>query len=128
MSGSMAEKAARNFIEAYEAARTALPGADGWLARRRAVAIEAFAGAGLPHRRLEEWKYTDLRQTLDKAACAPAPEHKGAVVLPETAAASAFSALDRHVLVFMNGRYRADLSKAAHLPKGVELRGLADVL
>ncbi|MBO6636126.1 Fe-S cluster assembly protein SufD [Parvibaculum sp.] len=128
MSGNMAEKAAQNFVEAYEAARTALPGADGWLARRRAAAIESFAGAGLPHRRLEEWKYTDLRQTLDKAGFASAPEHMGAVVLPEAAAASAFSTLDRYVLVFVNGRFRADLSKAARLPKGVELHGLADVL
>ena len=27
----------------------------------RKAAIGAFAALGLPHRRIEEWKYTDLR-------------------------------------------------------------------
>lgn len=124
----MTETALHNFIEVYEEARPTLPGAGGWLERRRAAAIEAFADAGLPHRRLEEWKYTDLRQVLEKAATATALSHSGAVVLPETAAASAFSALDCHILVFVNGHFRAELSRTERLPKGVELQRLANVL
>lgn len=124
----MSEKATQYFIEAYEEKRAALPGAGGWLARRREAAMNAFREAGLPHRRLEDWKYTDLRQTLEKAAFAPAPAHEGAVVLPGRRSASAFASIDRHVLIFVNGRYRADLSQVAHLPKGVELHALADVV
>ncbi|MBX3494564.1 MAG: Fe-S cluster assembly protein SufD, partial [Parvibaculum sp.] len=66
----MNDKAAQSFAEAYERERPALPGADGWLARRRDAALKSFVEAGLPHRRLEEWKYTDLRQALEKAAFA----------------------------------------------------------
>ncbi|MEX0838788.1 MAG: Fe-S cluster assembly protein SufD [Parvibaculum sp.] len=124
----MSDRAAQIFAETYDRERTALPGTDGWLARRRDAALKSFVEAGLPHRRLEEWKYTDLRQVLEKAAFVPAPAHEGAVVLPDTASASAFAAIDRHLLVFVNGRHRADLSKAVRLPKGVELHALADVL
>lgn len=124
----MTEQATRKFIDSYEQARPTLPGADGWLGRRRDTALKAFAEAGLPHRRLEDWKYTDLRQVLEKAAFAPVAAHKGAVVMPDTPSASAFAAIDRHVLVFVNGRYRADLSQATRLPKGVEVHPLAGVL
>ncbi|MDZ4382954.1 MAG: Fe-S cluster assembly protein SufD [Parvibaculum sp.] len=124
----MSEKATQHFIEVYEETCAALPGAGGWLARRREAAIGSFREAGLPHRRMEEWKYTDLRRTFEKASFGPAPVHEGAVVLPERRSASAFATIDRHVLVFVNGRYRDDLSRAGHLPKGVELHVLDDVL
>ena len=41
------------------------------VAEARKAAIGAFAALGLPHRRIEEWKYTDLRSAL-KEALAPA--------------------------------------------------------
>ena len=124
----MNDKATANFVTALETAGSELPGAGGWLARRRETAIKAFAEAGLPHRRLEDWKYTDLRQALEKAGFAPAPEHKGGVILPETRATTAFAGIDAHKLVFVNGRFNGGLSDAARLPKGVELHRLADVL
>lgn len=124
----MNDTAAANFVKAFETAGRELPGAEGWLARRREQAIKAFADSGLPHRRLEDWKYTDLRQALGRAAFAPAPRHQGAVVLPETHAAVAFAPLDAHRIVFVNGRLHETLSQAARLPKGVELHRLADVV
>ncbi|HCX68219.1 MAG TPA: Fe-S cluster assembly protein SufD, partial [Rhodobiaceae bacterium] len=103
MSKIMSEKATQKLVETYRGAQSALPGAGGWLARRRETAIDAFTQTGLPHRRLEEWKYTDLRQVLEKAILVPAPAHDGALVLPELHSATAFSAIDRYVLVFVNG-------------------------
>ncbi len=35
-----------------------------WLDARRAEAIESFRVKGVPHRRIEEWKYSDLRSAL----------------------------------------------------------------
>ncbi|MFN4355635.1 Fe-S cluster assembly protein SufD [Parvibaculum sp.] len=124
----MNDKATANFVTAFEMSGNELPGAGGWLARRRSAAVKAFAESGLPHRRLEDWKYTDLRQALDKAGFAPAPEHKGAVILPETSAATAFASIDAFRLVFVNGRFHEGLSESVRLPKGVELHRLADVL
>ena len=37
----------------------------GWLDSRRAEALESFRSGGIPHRRMEEWKYSDLRTALD---------------------------------------------------------------
>lgn len=36
-----------------------------WLEERRARALKSFQCGGLPHRRVEEWKYSDLRRALE---------------------------------------------------------------
>ena len=46
--------------DAFAVARDRLPGA-GKVAEMRQQAFEAYERAGLPHRRIEDWKYTDLR-------------------------------------------------------------------
>ena len=45
------------------AARGSLPG-KGALAALREDAFRKFDASGLPHRRVEEWKYTDLRALM----------------------------------------------------------------
>ncbi len=50
--------------QAFESAKTALPGQ----AESRAQAFEQFNSRGLPHRRVEEFKYTDLRALLREVA------------------------------------------------------------
>lgn len=76
-------------------------------ARRRALreqAIAAFARSGLPHRRVEEWKYTDLRARM-REAHAPAPS----APVSEADVARAlgrFAGLDAHVVVFVNGHHQ----------------------
>ena len=47
----------------FTASRDRLPGT-GKVAETRRLAFEAFERAGLPHRRIEEWKYTDLRALM----------------------------------------------------------------
>jgi Fe-S cluster assembly protein SufD len=123
----MSEKTTQRFIDAYAVSHPNLPGADSWLAPRRAAALAAFVEVGIPHRRLEDWKYTDLRRALEKVNIAAAPVHEGAVVLPDRPSASAFAGIDTHKLVFVNGRFHAGLSGATKLPKGVERHTLADV-
>ncbi len=38
-----------------------------WLDERRAEAANRFAALGVPHRRVEDWKYSDLKTALDGA-------------------------------------------------------------
>src|SRR5438270_8176552 len=52
--------------EAFAAVRAKLPG-DRRIAERRAAAFQSFDARGLPHRRVEEWKYTDLRALIREA-------------------------------------------------------------
>ena len=127
----MTDATAQSFIDTFERERNSLPGAGGWLAARREAAIRELADAGLPHRRLEDWKYTDLRAVLEKAAFVPAPVHHGAVLLSDEetrGGAALFHAIDRYKLVFVNGRLNHALSGMAGLPAGVTLQPLADVL
>ena len=54
--------------------RGRLPGA-GKVADLRRQAFDAYEAAGLPHRRIEEWKYTDLRALMREVLpLAPAPD------------------------------------------------------
>ena len=50
----------------FAQARARLPGA-GAIADQRAAAFDVFAREGLPHRRVEDWKYTDLRALMREA-------------------------------------------------------------
>ncbi len=59
-------KAEQAYSEMFEAVAAKLPGGRA-VADARKAAIGAFAGLGLPHRRIEEWKYTDLRSALKEA-------------------------------------------------------------
>jgi Fe-S cluster assembly protein SufD len=65
-------------------------------------AEEAF-GVSLPHRRMEEWRWTDLRRSLDK----PYPPHKNVVTVnadvERLIASSPFAKLTTHRIVFVNG-------------------------
>src|SRR6202035_5557495 len=58
----------------FTVARDRLPGS-GKVTDMRRQAFEAFERAGLPNRRIEEWKYTDLRALMREVLpLAPAPD------------------------------------------------------
>ena len=52
--------------QAFAQARARLPGGAA-IAAQRAAAFDVFAREGLPHRRVEDWKYTDLRALMREA-------------------------------------------------------------
>ena len=56
-------KAETELIEAFDGVAKSLPGGAAIAALRHA-ALKRFAAEGLPHRKLEAWKYTDLRARL----------------------------------------------------------------
>lgn len=59
-------KAEMALVEQFERVSSRLPG-NAAVAKLRRDAIGRFAALGLPHRRIEEWKYTDLRTMLKEA-------------------------------------------------------------
>ena len=79
----------------------------------RTAAEEAF-GLSLPHRRLEDWRWTDLRQLIDRPY---PPRREVAAAEADVArliAASPFARVAGQRLVFVNGRHRPDLSQRAN--------------
>lgn len=106
-------KAEQALSEAFEATNARLPGGAAVKAAR-AKAIGAFNALGLPHRRIEEWKYTDLRVNV-KDAAAPAVSDATPVTVSELdAALGAMAGVDATQIVFVNGTYRAELSSREH--------------
>jgi Fe-S cluster assembly protein SufD len=106
----MKTKAELALNEAYAAIADQLPGGPGVRAVRE-DAIGRFETLGLPHRRIEEWKYTDLRNLL-KEALPPAIGDETPVTLDDVEAAlGPLSALDADRMVVVNGAYRPDLSR-----------------
>ena len=61
-------RAEQEYVDLFAAAEQGLPGAGNpWVAQLRAKAIDAYGMLGLPHRRVEAWKYTDLRRLMSDA-------------------------------------------------------------
>ncbi len=124
-------KAEQAYLDLFEGARNALPGAgDPFVATLRAKAIEAYGRLGLPHRRIEAWKYTDLRARLDEVN--PLLKADG-VAVDDAELARALggeiAALPAYRLVVVEGDLRADLSDIAGLKaKGVEVLSLGQAL
>ncbi|MCR9218701.1 MAG: Fe-S cluster assembly protein SufD [Alphaproteobacteria bacterium] len=103
-----------------EAARSGGAKADA-IAPLRARAADAYAAAGLPTRRVERWKFTDLNR-LRKLGFSGSPVVEPAVV-PENALA-----VEGVRLTLVNGRVCAALSDLDTLPEGVRVRSLAAAL
>jgi FeS assembly protein SufD len=124
-------KAEQAFLDLFESAEKALPGArDSFVSKLRAKAIEAYGRLGLPHRRIEAWKYTDLRARILDAY--PLVKADG-VAISETeldrALGSETARLPAYRLVVVEGDLRAGLSDIAGLrAKGVEVLSLGQAL
>ena len=119
-------KAEQAYSERFEAVAAKLPGGRA-VAEARKAAIGAFAGLGFPHRRIEEWKYTDLRSAI-KEALPPAIADATPVTVSELESAlEGLAALDAHRVVFVNGTHRPDLS-TTNTEKGLEIGPLAFAL
>ena len=112
--------------ETFAAARGTLPG-DGDIAARRADAFARFAAAGLPHRRIEAWHYTDLRALMREALpVAGAPDAAG---LEKAKVAGAMLAeVDARRLYLVNGTFAPEISDLADLEPGLSITGLAAAL
>jgi Fe-S cluster assembly protein SufD len=115
---SAEERAAR-----YAAHRARLPGAGRpWLNGLRDAAIEAFARIGFPNRRMEEWRYVDLR-ALGETAWRPADA--GTVAAGDLPAPLL---PDGVRVVLVDGRFRPDLSQGLAGTEGLTVLSLADAI
>jgi Fe-S cluster assembly protein SufD len=110
----------------FATARRALPGA-GSVAALREDAFRRFESEGLPHRRVEEWKYTDLRALMREARPLASPPDAAAKVRAERALAT-LVAIEARRIVFVDGTFVAELSDLAALEAGLTIRSTAQAL
>lgn len=100
-------------IESFERVAPSLPG-DERVRKQRRAALQRFAETGLPSRRVEAWKYTDLRAGL-KEALPPVelrPVHVDEAAL--SAALGPLASLDCIRLVFVDGMAMPPQSEPRH--------------
>jgi Fe-S cluster assembly protein SufD len=116
----------RALSDSFATARDRLPGA-GKVAGIRQQAFEAYERAGLPHRRIEDWKYTDLR-VLMREVLPLAPEPDAAALTRAAAALKLHAIPGVRKLVLVDGVFAPKLSETANLEKGLGIRTLREVL
>ncbi len=116
----------RALSDSFAVARDRLPGT-GKVAEARRAAFEAYETIGLPHRRLEDWKYTDLRALMREVLpLAPAPD--AAALKRATAAVKLQAVKGARRLVLVDGEFAPKLSDLDGLEKGVAVGTLRGVL
>ncbi|MBB3142256.1 Fe-S cluster assembly protein SufD [Halomonas organivorans] len=106
------------------AERNAARGAEPtWIAARRQAGAARFEALGFPHRRIEEWKYTDVRDiAANDFALADSAEFSPA------AAAALTLPIEAHRLTFVDGVFAPALSDLGELPAGVQVVPLSKAL
>jgi Fe-S cluster assembly protein SufD len=103
-----------------------LPGSADWVSELRRRGLETYEDEGWPGQDLEAWKYTSLQEAKETRYGSPLARDPVEVADEE---------LDRFLLdantaqlVFVNGRFREDLSNLDRVPDDVTVESLATVL
>jgi Fe-S cluster assembly protein SufD len=112
--------------QSFAAVKRALPGA-GAVDALREDAFRRFETEGLPHRRVEEWKYTDLRALMrDAKPLAGVPD--AAAKARAKDALAMLDAIEARRIVFVDGALVAELSDLSGLEAGLTVSSMAQVL
>jgi Fe-S cluster assembly protein SufD len=110
----------------FATAKGRLPGGGAASAVREA-AFERFVANGLPHRHIEDWKYTDLRALMRDAkplASLPDADAKGRAM----GAGRIIAGVDCRRLIMVNGTFAPDLSDLGGIERGLTIRSMAAAL
>jgi len=107
------------FVEGLDAGIGSIAGESEDVLALRLQGSRAFASAGVPTTKNENWRFTNLKG-LASTPYEPAE--------PTTADISPWRITDGHRLVFVNGRFAAELSDLGNLPDGATIGTLAAAL
>src|SRR5262245_43288185 len=125
-------KAEQQLLDQFASAEATLPGAkSAWVRDLRKKAIASFASLGLPHRRIEAWKYTDLRARLAEAfpAISTASDKSVTKSALDHALGAELAKLPAYRLVVSGAGLNAALSDVAGLEAaGIEIHSLGEAL
>jgi Fe-S cluster assembly protein SufD len=116
----------RPLSDVFAVVRDRLPGTSR-IADVRRQAFESYERAGLPHRRIEDWKYTDLRVLMREVLpLAAAPD--AAALKRADAALKPHAIPGVRRLVLVDGVFVPKLSNMGNLENGLSIRALSEVL
>jgi Fe-S cluster assembly protein SufD len=113
------------YVRQFAAVRSLLPGAGvTWLDAKRDAAINRFGSNGFPTAKVEAWKFTNLNplaRTVFNNVAVPSQ-----TALTKAALAPYRLTPECHLVVFVNGQFRPDLSALDHVPDGTRVVSLRD--
>ena len=116
----------RAVSDVFTSAEGRLPGSAA-ITKARREAFETYQRLGLPHRRIEEWKYTDLRALMGEVLpLAAAPDAAALSRAAEIVKAQALAGA--RLLVLVDGVFAPDLSDVAALGSEVGVKTLRETL
>jgi Fe-S cluster assembly protein SufD len=118
-------EAEKSLADAFAAAKPTLPGS-GPVAAMREAAFRQFQARGLPNRRVEEYKYTDLRALMRDAKPLAAPPTKAAIEVARDR--KPFDELDAITLTLLNGSFVPELSDLSATVAGLTIVPLSRAL
>jgi Fe-S cluster assembly protein SufD len=115
------------YADQFAEIEAGLPGRGlAWLEAHRQRALARFAEAGFPSPKVEAFKYTNL-SPLTKTIYRPAAPTTNGIARGDLAGL-VLSGTPSHLLVFVDGRFRTDLSETGTLASGVRVTSLAEAL
>ena len=118
----MSQSAVEHFLRQAASQRPGTP----WLKTQRSEAAEVLRRVGFPTRRLEEWKYTDVRPLLEQDFSFG---DTTTAAVDETAITAAKTAgLDCHELVFINGKFSQQHAHLTDVPDGIVIKPLSEAM
>ncbi len=94
-----------------------------WIAALRSRAAERLAALGLPHTKIEDWKYTSLKPITKRDFARP--DAASATADAGAVEALRIPGLETHRLVFVNGHFAAALSDRDLGAQGLTVKSLA---
>lgn len=115
--------AEQQLAEQFANIKAELPGA-GAMRKLREDAFSGFEAKGLPHRRLESWRYTDLRTLLREAKPLVRRQARPQAIADRLA----LQTIAGRRFVTIDGLFSAADSDLNGLPAGVSVRSLAEAL
>ena len=124
MSGAekMANESVTNFVDQYrDFTSNGASESPAWMKSLREQGKSRFEEIGFPTQRQEEWRFTNVKPILDASY---------SLVKPGSVASADLSSLlllgeDARRLVFVDGRFAAELSNPGELPEGAYAGGIA---
>lgn len=121
---TMAEQAVPELLDRVG---SRLPGGEKAIAGRK-QALGRFQSLGLPHRRIEEWKYTDLRNSMKEVLPPRLEDASGFTSEALSKALGPFSPIESDRIVFVDGVYSAQLSSSFESGGDVSVAPLSEAL
>lgn len=119
---SAVDAARDHYLARHAAFAETLPAEPAALATLRREALAAFADAGLPRGREEEWRYTNVAPIAKvpfEVAAEPSRRPEAADLAP-----FALEGFESRVFVFVNGRFAPELGGGAEPPGGIRVESL----